>query len=561
MNQRIKNLVKLALLTGFLAGGSAQAQQLPKWLEKAVVYQIYPASFKDSNGDGIGDIKGIESQLDYIKSIGVNTIWISPVFSSEFFDGGYDVTDFYSVDKRYGTNSELVNLVNKVHEKGMRIFMDLVAGHTSDKHPWFLQSKQADTNLQYSDYFIWTPSKEKKPKQFVSADSPRDGNYMKNFFDCQPALNYGYANPNPNNPWEQSVDAPGPQAVRRELKNIISFWMDKGMDGFRVDMAYSLIKNDPKHIETSRLWKSISSWFTEKYPDGAFIAEWGEPTNSIGGGFHIDFLFHIGRKGYTSLFFNKKKTEDINCYFGLEGAGEVKQFIDMYQKEYNATKGKGYISLPTSNHDIWRLACGKRTDLPQLKVAMTFLLTMPGVPCLYYGDEIGMKFIEGLPNVEGSVLASRNRAGSRTPMQWDASANMGFSTAPAEKLYIPVDPDGKAPNVDAQQKDNASLLNYVRRVLEVRNSSKALGNTGDWRVISDVQQPYPLVYLREAGDECYCIAVNPSGKKVSSVFPTLNSKIRKIVIGDKKQAKYKGASTNDRIEMAPVSAVIFKLEK
>lgn len=138
----------------FLVSGIVKAQHLPQWLEKAVVYQIYPASFKDSDGDGIGDLKGIESQLDYIKSIGVNTIWISPVFSSEFFDGGYDVTDFYSVDERYGTNSQLVSLVQKVHEKGMKIFMDLVAGHTSDKHPWFLQSKQSDTNLQYSDYFI-----------------------------------------------------------------------------------------------------------------------------------------------------------------------------------------------------------------------------------------------------------------------------------------------------------------------------------------------------------------------------------------------------------------------
>ena len=251
---KIVEIMKWIILVSlFLVGGMVKAQHLPQWLEKAVVYQIYPASFKDSDGDGIGDLKGIESQLDYIKSIGVNTIWISPGFSSEFFDGGYDVTDFYSVDKRYGTNSQLVSLVQKIHEKGMKIFMDLVAGHTSDKHPWFLQSKQADKNLQYSDYFIWTPTKAEKPKQFVATDCERDGNYMKNFFDCQPALNYGYANPNPEHPWEQSVDAPGPQAVRRELKNIISFWMDKGMDGFRVDMAYSLIKNDPKHIETSRL--------------------------------------------------------------------------------------------------------------------------------------------------------------------------------------------------------------------------------------------------------------------------------------------------------------------
>lgn len=558
----LRTIKQAALGSLFLIGGAtAQAQHLPQWLEQSVVYQIYPASFKDSNGDGIGDLKGIEMQLDYIKSIGVNTIWISPVFSSEFFDGGYDVTDFYSVDKRYGTNSELVGLVNKVHAKGMKIFMDLVAGHTSDKHPWFVQSKQADVNRQYSDYFIWTPSDDQKPKQFVAAAAAgRSGNYMKNFFDCQPALNYGYANPNPAHPWEQSVDAPGPQAVRRELKNIISFWMDKGMDGFRVDMAYSLIKNDPKHIETSRLWKDVSTWFTTKYPQGAFIAEWGEPANSIGGGFHIDFLFHIGRKGYTSLFFNKKKTEDINCYFGLEGAGSVKPFVEMYRQEYEQTKGKGYISLPTSNHDIWRLACGKRTDPAQLKVAMTFLLTMPGVPCIYYGDEIGMKYIDGLPNVEGSVLASRNRAGSRTPMQWDASDNSGFSTAMPEKLYIPVDPSKDAPNVQQQQTDTHSLLNYVRRLLALRVSSAALGNTGDWQMVSNADQPYPWVYLRQANGERYCVAVNPSAKKVSARFPSLQSNSQLMVMGDKKQAKYKRGAEEDRIELAPISAVIFKLQ-
>lgn len=182
IKMKIVEIMKWIILVSlFLVGGMVKAQHLPQWLEKAVVYQIYPASFKDSDGDGIGDLKGIESQLDYIKSIGVNTIWISPVFSSEFFDGGYDVTDFYSVDKRYGTNSQLVSLVQKVHEKGMKIFMDLVAGHTSDKHPWFLQSKQADKNLQYSDYFIWTPTKAEKPKQFVATDCERDGNYMKNF--------------------------------------------------------------------------------------------------------------------------------------------------------------------------------------------------------------------------------------------------------------------------------------------------------------------------------------------------------------------------------------------
>jgi len=233
----------------------------------------------------------------------------------------------------------------------------------------------------------------------------------------------------------------------------------------------------------------------------------------------------------------------------------------MYQKEYGKTKGKGYISLPTSNHDIWRLACGKRTDLKQLKVAMTFLLTMPGVPCIYYGDEIGMKYIEGLPDIEGSVLASRNRAGSRTPMQWNGSVNFGFSTAPAEKLYIPVDPEEDAPTVEQQQADKNSLLNYVRDVLKLRGSSKALGNTGDWKMISNVEQPYPLIYLREADGERYCVAVNPSAKKVAAKFPAFKSGKWEIVIGDKKQVKYKAGTIEDRINMSPVSAVIFKINK
>lgn len=542
----------VSLFTTYLTSASP----LPIWLEKAVIYHIYPASFKDSDGDGIGDLKGIESELDYIKSIGVNTIWIGPVFSSEFFDGGYDITDYYSVDKRYGTNSSLVELVEKVHSKGMRIFMDLVAGHTSDKHPWFIQSSCAEKDLRYSDYYIWTDSKSVKPKDFVdAADASRNGTYLKNYFDCQPALNYGYANPDPSKPWEQPVDAPGPQAVRRELKNIISFWMDKGMDGFRVDMAYSLIKNDPDHIETSRFWKEVSSWFSEKYPEGAFVAEWGEPSNSIAGGFHVDFLFHIGRQGYTSLFYNRTKDAEKDCYFGREGKGQVRKFTEMFSQEYNATKGKGYISLPTSNHDIWRLACGKRTDPSDLKVAMTFLLTMPGIPCIYYGDEIGMRYIDGLPNVEGSVIKSRNRAGSRTPMQWDSSSGRGFSYARPEDFYIPADPSADAPNVKDQESDQESLLNYVRTLLKLRDSSKALGNTGDWQQISDLNQPYPLVYMRSCKDEKYIVAINPTSSKVKVSLDGISLTEAVLKTGMKDISFKKG-----NLMMPPVSAAVIRVK-
>ncbi|MCF0178063.1 MAG: alpha-amylase, partial [Bacteroidales bacterium] len=260
----MKNL-KLFILGAAAAlisiGASAQFQQ-PSWLQDAVVYQIYPSSFQDSDGNGIGDIPGITSRLEYIQSIGVTAIWLNPIFVSGWTDGGYDVIDFYKVDPRFGTNTDVVEMVQKAHSLGIKVILDLVAGHSSDQNEWFLQSKEA-ANLHYSDYYIW-PSFKPEVKnstslegktdyaalmnsfnnivnKFVATDAPRGPYYVKNFFDTQPALNFGFANPDPEHPWEQAVDAPGPMSMRREIKNIMMFWMDKGVDGFRVDMAASLV--------------------------------------------------------------------------------------------------------------------------------------------------------------------------------------------------------------------------------------------------------------------------------------------------------------------------------
>ena len=206
---------------------------------------------------------------------------------SGWTDGGYAVIDFYKVDPRFGTNTDLVNLVNKAHSLGMKVIMDLVAGHSSDQSEWFKQSMEAP-NLRYSDYYIWPTFKpeddEPAPAQqggdavltiahaplsqkFVKTDAPRGPYYIKNFFDTQPALNFGFANPDPNHPWEQAVDAPGPMAMRRELKNIMAFWMDLGVDGFRVDMAASLVKNDFDKAETIKLWQEdFMPWVGKEYP-------------------------------------------------------------------------------------------------------------------------------------------------------------------------------------------------------------------------------------------------------------------------------------------------------
>jgi maltose alpha-D-glucosyltransferase/alpha-amylase len=527
------------------------------WLKSAVFYQIYPSSYMDSNGDGIGDIKGVQSKLDYIKSIGVTAVWFNPVFKSAFQDGGYDVIDFYQVDPRFGTNSDLVEFVNIAHKKGLHVTMDLVAGHSSDKSEWFQQSKEKDPNLQYSDYYIWAPEKpsdltEAEATRWVEANAPRGKYFIKNYYDIQPALNYGYANPNPKRPWEMSVDAPGPQAVRQELKNIITFWMNKGIDGFRVDLAASLVKNDPDKSATIKLWKEMTDWFGHEFPEGVLIAEWFNPKLSIEGGFNIDFF-----RGGSLITKPRGGDQTKSTYFEKEGTGTIDDWYKTFQDQYDNTVRKGYMSSPTGNHDGNRLASVKRSDAEQLKVAMTFLLTLPGIPFIYYGDEIGMKFIEGMADVEGS----RTRSGSRTPMQWDSSVNAGFSTAPSDKIYLPLDPDPKRPTVAAEDKDPNSLLNYVRSLLKLRSTFTSLGNTGDWKLVSDPGKPYPVVFMRWANGEKYIIAVNPSDKKVEAAITSQGEGKAVFTFGNTTKSSYTiGIKGTDNVQLPAVSAAVYRLE-
>lgn len=563
-------------------GAGAPKPAQPSWLSEAVFYQIYPSSFQDSDGNGIGDIPGIISRLDYIKSIGVTAIWLNPVYVSGWTDGGYDIIDFYRVDPRFGTNSDLVELVQKAHERGIKIVMDLVAGHSSDQCEWFLQSKEA-ANLQYSDYYIWPTFKPEDPaarpgpggslddavrnsagasllSKFVATDAPRGPFYIKNFFDTQPALNFGFANPDPAHPWEQAVDAPGPMAMRRELKNVMAFWMDKGVDGFRVDMAASLVKNDPDKAATIRLWhEDFVPWFEKEYPEGVLIAEWFNPAQSVAqADFDLDFFCHDGKYNYSTLFFYGRRGFGPNAtqatpYFDVAGKGDLKEWYDLYTYQYDAVKGNGYVCMPTGNHDFNRVCTEGRTTPDELKVAMTFFLTMPGVPFIYYGDEIGLKQNPAAPSTEGSGF----RAGCRIPMLWDGTANGGFSTAPIDKIYIPQDPDPNRMTVEKEENDPASLLNYVRTMLKLRKEVKALGADASWRLVSSLDQPYPMVYERAQGDERCYVVLNPSGKQVSVTLPTEPSKPQ-IIAGNYKKCTYKQTKKGDVITLSPVSAVVFK---
>lgn len=385
--------------------------------------------------------------------------------------------------------------------------------------------------------------------------------YEKNFFECQPALNYGFAHPDPNHPWEQGVDAPGPQAVRREIRNIMAFWFDKGVDGFRVDMASSLVKNDPDKKEVSKLWNEMRAWKDKYYPETVLISEWANPQQAIPAGFNIDFYIHFGIKGYASLFFDRKtpwgKWEQSyqNCYFDKQGKGSLKEFSENYTKAYNATKNLGYIAVPSANHDYQRPNIGTRNTPDQLKVAMTFFLTMPGIPFIYYGDEIGMKFQMNLPNKEGS----NERSGTRTPMQWTKGKNAGFSTSAPDKLYFPVDTENGKLTVEAQQGDQNSLLSYTRKLTALRHSAKALDNEGDWKLLNQKGQEYPMVYERTLGEEEYVVVVNPGAKAASLNISSVGGKAVSVLSTGK--VVYKSGKKTDVIKASGISAAIFKVER
>ncbi|MCI8466334.1 MAG: glycosylase [Lachnospiraceae bacterium] len=475
---------------------------MAKWLDDAVFYEIYPQSFKDTNSDGIGDFNGIREKLDYIKDLGCNAVWMNPCFESPFGDAGYDVSDYYKVAPRYGTNDDLKKLIDEIHDRDMHILLDLVPGHTSVEHGWFQESMKAEKNA-YTDRYIWTDNIWEVPEGMgaLRGISDRDGSCAVNFFSNQPALNYGYYRPERS--WQQDMDAPGPRATLEELKRIMRFWLTVGCDGFRVDMAGSLVKQDENGKGTIKLWQEIRAFLDREFPEAVMISEWGEPDKSLEGGFHMDFLLHFGPSHYNDLF----RCEEP--YFSGRGKGDVSEFVRIYKENYEKTCRKGLICIPSGNHDMARLA--RTLHGEELKVAFAFLLSMPGAPFIYYGDEIGMRYVEGLTSVEGGY----DRTGARSPMQWDSSINAGFSLAGEEKLYVPLDPATDRPTVEKQMAARDSLYQEVKALIAFRQEHPALKSWGDIDFIYVEKNAYPLVYLRSMREERILVILNPSHRSVS----------------------------------------------
>ena len=479
----------------------------PSWLKDAVFYEIYPQSFYDTNGDGIGDLNGIKEKLDYIKSLGCNAIWINPCFDSPFKDAGYDVRDYKKIAPRYGTNEDMYELLKVAHEKGIKILLDLVPCHTSEEHEWFQNSK-ISAESQYSSRYVWTNDAFTKGRgaTFVGGEAPRSGTYAISYFHCQPSLNYGYLEP--INSWEKGIDDPDCLATREAIKDVIKFWLSHGVDGFRVDMAACLVREDRDEMGTMKVWEDIFKDIKSCYPESAFIAEWGHPDRSIKCGFDMEFTLDHGWDGgnfYHHLVrthrYDEKMEKVINddSYLKWNTSKSPMKFLKEYLAHYEATKDLGYISFLTDNHDMVRIS--KFLNEEELKMFYAFMFLMPGVPFLYYGDEIGMKYLN-VPTKEGGY----RRTGSRTPMQWDNSKNLGFSTADASELYLPVDDSKDAPTVAKNAAEPHSLLNFVKEIIALRRSNEELGSKANFELIYAEESSKLMVYKR--GD--FIFFINPS---------------------------------------------------
>jgi maltose alpha-D-glucosyltransferase/alpha-amylase len=507
---------------------------VPAWLNDAVLYQIYPQSYADSNGDGIGDLNGVESKLDYLSWLGVNTVWLNPCFASPMLDAGYDVSDYYAIDPRYGNRDDLAKLVDSAASKGIRVLLDLVAGHTSDQHEWFVRSAADPDDHRY----IWA---DRQAPGFQPSPGSRPGFYLPNFFPVQPALNFGYGQMDPDEPWRQPVDAEGPRANRQALRDIMDYWLRAGVSGFRVDMASSLVKDDAGKVETAALWRELRTWLDDTHPSAVLLSEWAQPNVSVPAGFHADFFLHFGSsQAFRSLFHNVAVFDSTwrprPCFFDASGAGSVSEFLAEWATATSVISDSGLIVLPTANHDFPRLVAGSRTA-DQARAAMVFILTWPTLPAIYYGDEIGMQYQPGLPNFEGSVLgppsAGHNRAGSRTPMQWDR--------ADPEVTYLPPHPSPERPNVADQKADPDSHLSLVRELIALRKAEPALGATGSVEILNPA---YPFVYRRGP----FTIAVNPAFNAATADIPVPGS----LVLG-------RGAShENGRLHMDRFSYAIYR---
>ncbi len=485
------------------------------WWKHGVIYHIYVRSFADSNQDGIGDIPGILGKLDYLSDLGIDAIWLSPVFASPNIDFGYDVSDFLTIDPDYGTNSDFQQLVNEAHARGIRVLMDLIMNHTSNQHPWFQESRSSLDNPK-RDWYIWREGINDKPINNWRAatggsawkfDSLTGQYYLHSFFQEQPDLN-----------WRN-------QELTDTFFAIIRFWLERGVDGFRLDVINLIIKdkkfrNNPHFPFFPFLQKPIYTRnrtlshkivrklrrLMDQYDERMIVGEIYvmPPGNS---GVAASYL----GKGYNSL----NLAFDFSLIFSSWNARQYFRTINKWQKEI--PQG-GWPCHVLSNHDLFRSIdrAPLRLNKPEkAKVAAVLMLTLRGTPFIYYGEEIGM------PNSRIPRKAIRDPFGklywpffsgrdkSRTPMQWDSSPYAGFSNT---KPWLPIDPSHRKINVEQERNNADSLFHLYRSVITLRRSHPAL-HSGKWVPILNGNKGV-ICYLRSAEEENLIILLNFTKRKI-----------------------------------------------
>ncbi|MDQ1582917.1 MAG: maltose alpha-D-glucosyltransferase / alpha-amylase [Microbacteriaceae bacterium] len=464
----------------------------PQWYRRAVFYEVMVRAFVDSNGDGSGDLQGLVSKLDYLQWLGVDALWLPPFFTSPLRDGGYDVADYRSILPEFGTVDEFKDLVTKAHERNMRVVIDLPLNHTSDQHEWFQQSRK-DPNGPYGDFYVWSDTDEKYPNIRIIFTDTEDSNwafdserrqfFFHRFFSHQPDLNY-------DNP-----------AVHEAIFEVVRFWLDMGVDGFRLDAIPYLYESDEGNGEgeppTHDFIKRLREMVDVDYPGRVMIAEANQWPREVAAFFgteeepecHMAFDFPVMPRIFYSLRSQQagelvrvlSETTDIPDGAGwavfLRNHDELT--LEMVSEEYRQAMYGWYAYDPRMRANIGirrRLAPLLDNSRAELELAHALLFSLPGSPFLYYGDEIGM----------GDNIWLPDRDSSRTPMQWTPDRNAGFSTADPGKLFLPVVQSlvyhFNQINVESQLAQSRSLLHWVRNVIHVRKAHPVFG-LGSIRVL------------------------------------------------------------------------------
>ena len=423
-------------------------------------YEIYPTSFQDSNHDGVGDLKGITKRLDYIAELGFNGIWLNPFYVSPFLDGGYDVADFFDVDPRFGTLQDFDDLIKKAHELGISVIVDLVAGHASCQNPDFLESAKWERNKK-SDLFIWNSSVwDYEPNyRLIGGMYPRHGNYMVNFFAHQPAFNYGFAKVEYPS-WQMSYKDERTMLARNYLLDVMRFWLKRGADGFRVDMADSLVKNDEDKSATIEVWQYLFKEIRAEYPDAFFVSEWSYPERAFEAGFDADFVLDHWDNFYHRLTRSNENTRGTSYFHH----GEQGEFIlkDLLERYAAANKYHKALALISGNHDTTRIA--NYLNHEELKLFYLMLFTLPGIPFVLYGDEIEMK-TSAIPSRDGGY----QRTGTRIPMIWDNSVPYHDFSDTKGETYLPFY-EKNTISVESAWNDPDSLLHWIKELTALRSS-------------------------------------------------------------------------------------------